>query len=40
VIVDKDSDKRQLEAKRRELEEKLFMITEKADSFWEKVTHP
>ncbi len=38
-MVDKGSDKKQLEAKRRELEEKLTAITKRADNFWEKVTH-
>jgi len=33
-MVDKGSDKKQLEAKRRELEEKLTAITKRADEFW------
>jgi hypothetical protein len=33
-MVDKGSDKKQLEAKRRELEEKLTAITKMADEFW------
>ncbi|MEK6680034.1 MAG: hypothetical protein AABY39_11520 [Nitrospirota bacterium] len=40
MIVNKDSDKKQLEAKRKELEERLLLITTKADNFWKKVTHP
>ncbi len=39
-MLDKGSDKKQLEAKRKELEEKLTAITKKADNFWGKVTHP
>jgi hypothetical protein len=34
VIVGKDSDKKKLEAKRKELEEKLTAITKRADEFW------
>ncbi len=33
-MVDKGSDKEQLEAKRKELEEKLIAITKRADEFW------
>ncbi len=39
-MVDKDSDKKQLEAKRKELEEKLIDITRRADNFGGKATQP